>query len=585
VKAAPAPLVEAVRDEAGTVTRDSPRALWQALVGLTLLFLLGSFATEIADTDFWWNLATGRFLAQEHELPVPDPFSYTTSLGSETYPGEARVRNFNLTHEWLTQLGWYAVWVAGGFPGVVLLKSLLLTFVCAAAGWLAWRRSGSRLAGIAAALLGVPFLLLFAADRPALVTFAFVALYTLILERSREKPRLVYVLPALQLIWANAHGGFFMGFVMLGAYAVDALRDEPERRKAVWIAAVAAFLVSGLNPSGFGIFSVLAGYRQSFLTKTLIEWSRPPLWGPPYVFQALLYTTAAVMAWQWRKVRIADALLFVAFGAASLMAFRNLPFVAFFAPVFLAAYTPGVKRLDGRKAFAGALTVLAGLLLWRAWEGKLFQLHAAEWKFPEAAAHLVAGVDEDKKLFNTYEYGGYLMWTIGPDHKIFIDGRALNESVYADYRTILYGAEGDSGASERLLEQYDVDVVLMNGFEYVSGVVYPLILHLGDPGNDRWRLVHQDAQAVVFVREGSDVLPNLSLAKSGVTEHLEASCRLSVEHDPELSQCARTLGSLYLQAGDPARAKAALELYLANWPYADPQAQEMLRRLQAGPGR
>jgi len=148
-------------------------------MGATLLFLLGSFATEIADTDFWWNLATGRYVAQEHALPVPDPFSYTTDLGEEAYPGEARVRRFNLTHEWLAQLAWYGVWVAAGFPGVVLLKALLLTFFCSAAGWLAWRRSGSLVAGVLAALAGVPFLLLFAADRPALVTFAMVALYTL----------------------------------------------------------------------------------------------------------------------------------------------------------------------------------------------------------------------------------------------------------------------------------------------------------------------------------------------------------------------------------------------------------------------
>src|SRR5690606_11847398 len=137
--------------------------------------------------------------------------------------------------------------------------------------------------------------------------------------------------PLLQLAWANMHGGFFMGYVVLGAYALDAMRLPPERRNPLWIAAVAAFLVSGLNPSGFGIFSVLAGYRQSFLTQTLIEWSRPPLWGPPYVFQALLYATAAVLLWRWRRVRLADAALFCAFGGASLMAFRNLPFVAFFA--------------------------------------------------------------------------------------------------------------------------------------------------------------------------------------------------------------------------------------------------------------
>lgn len=572
-------LRKASRVGSGTVPRDSPLAI--ALVAVTLIFLLGSFATEIADTDFWWNLATGRYLAQQHELPVPDPFSYTSGLGDEAYPGESRVRSFNLTHEWLAQLVWYGVWLAGGFPGIVLLKSALLTFFCLAAGWLAWRRSRSLVAGVAAALAGMPFLLLFASDRPALVTFALVAVYTLILERYREggSVRLLYALPLLQLLWANAHGGFFMGYVVLGAYAVDALRGPADRRGPLWIAAGAAFLISGLNPSGFGIFSILAGYRRSFLTTTLIEWSRPPLWGPPYVFQILLYATAAVMLWQWRRVRIADALLFTAFGAAALMAFRNLPFVAFFAPVFLAAYAPGVKRLDSRNALAGAAALVAALLAWRGSQGELLQLRAAEWKFPEAAAHLLARVEPGRKLFNTYEYGGYLMWAAGPERQVFIDGRALNESVYVDYRTILYGAGGDPEASQRLLDQYGVDVVLMNGFEYVSGAVYPLILRLGDPANTLWRLAYQDAQAVVFAREGSGVLADSNLAKSGVTEHLEASCRLSVEHDPELSQCARTLGFLYLQVRDAARARAAFELYLANWPYGDPQAEDALRRL------
>ncbi|MEZ5392430.1 MAG: hypothetical protein R2724_06015 [Bryobacterales bacterium] len=517
--------------------------------------LFGSFATEIADTDFWWNLATGRYIAQEHELPVPDPFSYTSDRGEETYSGERRVRNFNLTHEWLAQLLGYGVWVVSGFAGLVLLKSALLTFFCGAAGWLAWRRSGSLAAGVIASLVGLPFLLLFASDRPALLTFAFVALFTLILERYRDsgQVRWLYVLPALQVLWANMHGGFFMGFVVIGAYFLDGLR-ESARRNALAATLAAAVVLSGLNPSGFGIFAVLSGYRQSYLTQTLIEWAQPPLWGPPYVFQILLYATAAVMAWQWRKVRICDALLFLAFGAASLLAFRNLPFVAFFAPVFLAAYTPGVQRLNARTVGGAIAGMVAALLVWQAANGKLFQLRVADWKFPEQAAHLLRQLGPEQPLFNTYEYGGYLMWAIGPEVEVFIDGRALNEAVYADYRTIIYGDPNDPGAAQRLLDHYGVDVVLMNGFEYVSGVVYPLILQLGAPSNTQWRLAHEDAQAVVFVREGSGALPGMSLAKSGVTEHLEASCRLSVEHDRELSQCARTLGFLYLRAGDAQRA-------------------------------
>src|ERR1700686_3207006 len=78
-------------------------------VVLAAVCLIGLFSTEIADTDFWWHLKTGQYIVQRHSLPVPDPFGNTVSVAA-AYPGEERVRQFNLTHEWLSQVFMYAVY-------------------------------------------------------------------------------------------------------------------------------------------------------------------------------------------------------------------------------------------------------------------------------------------------------------------------------------------------------------------------------------------------------------------------------------------------------------------------------------------
>src|SRR3974390_1766185 len=89
------------RPELATPRASTPVAGWlkTATLLLTGVCLLGLFSTEIADTDFWWHLKTGQYIAQHHSLPVPDPFAHSEPVKAE-YPGEERVRHFNLTHEW-----------------------------------------------------------------------------------------------------------------------------------------------------------------------------------------------------------------------------------------------------------------------------------------------------------------------------------------------------------------------------------------------------------------------------------------------------------------------------------------------------
>jgi len=86
-----------------------------------------------------------------------------------------------------------------------------------------------------------------------------------------------------------------------------------------------------------------------------------------------------------------------------------------------------------------------------------------------------AGTPGHRPLFNTYEHGGYLIWRLWPQARVFIDGRALSESIFMDYARILYNHDATGGKSaEELLDQYGIQAIVMNSFEYANGLVYLL---------------------------------------------------------------------------------------------------------------
>ena len=545
------------------------------LAALSAVFCLGLLSAEIRDSDFWWHLKTGQYIVETRSLPVPDPFAYTTASARLAYSGEDIVRRFNLTHEWLAQAIFYGAYRAAGFPGIVLLRALLLAGFCALAGFAAWRRSGSPhrgwITGLAASAVAVPFAL----DRPQLFTYVFLAVTVLVLE-SRGR---LWVLPPLFLIWANCHGGYLIGWAVLAAYCAELLAARrrsgaPAEQRALWLWPAGAVLASGINPNGFRALQVLLLYRSSALQSHLMEWARPPLWPPP-LFAWLAAAALAVMVWQRRTVRIGDWLLLGAFAAAALTAARNAIFLGFFAPLFAATYLPRKRPLPAAAEWAAAAAV-AGGVIWGMASGSFFQLRAAEWRYPSGAAAFLAAHHVTDRMFNTYEYGGYLAWRLWPQQRVFIDGRALSEQVFGDYARILYNHTDPGGKTPaELLDRYGVRVIVMNTFEYVSGTLYLLAPALADAAQTDWKLVYRDPQALVWMRQppaGTAALDSLE-----VFGQMEAECGLHLEREPDHPRCARSLAQTFAKVGDFSRARSWLGVYLAHGHPPDPEAEQAYR--------
>ena len=527
---------------------------YPALLGAAALFLIALFSTPIADTDLWWHLATGRYIAVHHKLPVPDPFAYTTAHAGAAYPGEETTRRFNLTHEWLSEVLMYAIYSVAGFSGLVLWRVALLLAICGVAAWIVWRRTGGFYRALAAAMACATLLAAagFRTDRPYLISFLLLGITIAVLESGRR----LWLLPVILLIWANCHGGFFLGWLAIGAYAITA---QPPRRR-LWIWGAAAVLISGLNPNGFLIVPVLISYRSSFLTSTLLEWSGTPVW-PPQAYSILLAAGLAALLWARRRARPADWLLFIAFAAASLTAQRNIPLVAFFAPIVIASYWPWKRTWPGLAAAA-----LIAFFLLTPLRAGILQFRPALWKYPAGAADFVLAHKLPGPVYNTYEWGGYLIWRLWPRYQVFIDGRALSENVFKDYASILYD-HPDPGrpTPQQLLDKYGVNTVIMGGFEYTTGNLYKQAVHLG------WTLVYHDETALVFTR---------GPASGDATASIETECAAHIERDPQLPRCARKLGEYFSQLHDFQRARQWVGIYLSHVPAgADPEAEEAFRRL------
>lgn len=531
----------------------APHWLRPAILALAALLMLAWFSGEAGDSDTWWHLATGRYLVTHRALPVPDPFAFTTYLGQPAYPEEVAARRFNLTHEWLAQVALYLIYAAAGFPGLVLVRALCLMAFCATIGWIAWGRTHGFYRSVGAAVAAATAAHIFATDRPYLVTFLLIAVTVAILESGRRW----WILPPLFLVWANLHGGFFSGWLVLGAYCAAALyqrwRGKPvTAERTLWLTSGLSVLVSGVNPNGFAVLPMMLYYRKSPMQSSLWEWQYPNPW-PPSPFSVLLVAAGILLIWKRREVRPVDWLLYLGFGALSTMAVRNTILAALVGPLMLASYWPWARRaLPAAVDWLAAAALLAGSLT-LAGGGHAFQFRAADWKYPSGAADFLLAHHIAGPLFNTYELGGYLIWRLWPQEKVFVDGRALNETVYQDTQRIQFNADASNGKSgAELLRQYGIEVILMNGFEYTSGSPYLLPAALSDPHQTEWKLVYRDAAALIFMRHvPPDIqpLPNID-ALAG----MEAQCANYIAHDPTRPRCTLGLVDIFQKIGDPARA-------------------------------
>jgi hypothetical protein len=495
-----------------------------AVLGLAVVAALVAIffvcMVPIAATDFFWQAKTGEIIVRTGGIPTRDLFSWT-SVGQPW-----------LVHEWLTEVFFYFALAnrpqhPAAMEGLLIFyKAGLAVLACALVMVRSWRRTGSIVLAIGAALAAAYLVRNFADLRPQMVTFVLLAGLLLALDEYRDGNwrRLPWALPAVFALWANLHGGVVVGLLLLVLWvAGDAVGGWLFRRpvpgcKELALGVGASCLAVALNPNGFHVYAYpfqVLGHPA--VMDYISEWFSPNFHHVDLrAFAYLMLATLGVLAVA-RPVdgpRYGEILVLLAMAYAALTAQRNTaPFGIAAAPVLaagLAALWRSAEPLEklrnlGREPagrFLGAVCLVVALCVliqdrlprnadrrlvpvsrWYEWGARLEV-------FPRAAAELMADGMWSGRMYNDYIWGGYLIWRLYPENPVFIDGRAevyYPTKTFEDEMVIHRVQEGWLEA----LDRRGVEVILTNRSGYLAQALR---------WQPRWKLAFTGTAEVVYVR-------------------------------------------------------------------------------------
>lgn len=478
-------------------------------LGIFVLALFALTAKSATDPDFGWHLRTGEYIVTTAHIPHADFFSYTAA-------GEQWI-----THEWLTQVIIYLLYQTGGMFALVFFFSLVATLTF----WVLYLRCEGK-PYLAA------FVVLFAAlaaapiwgIRPQTIALFLTGAFLYILDRYRRGGnwRILLLLLPVMLIWANAHGSFALGPVLIMIYLVGGIlerflrwNDEnlPGPAKSLPLLGIllACIAVIAVNPNGFEIFPYPFQTLTSRVIQTNIQEWQPPNFHALAVqpFLWMLVTTFGALAVSRKRVGVVETILLVGFTFASLRAARQISiWVLVAAPVLAAALLdvltliPWKLKLDFNEhpprpiqILNAIILVVIALVVFVRLTGTALDQDRAEREFyPVAAVEWLQQQGKRGPIFNLYDWGGYLIWKLYPAEHVFIDGRSdlyglTGDRVVAEYQSAING----SLDWRTPLDRYNVQLVLIPPDSPLATLL------TGDASN--WQRVYADDTAVIFERK------------------------------------------------------------------------------------
>jgi hypothetical protein len=482
----------------------------------------------LGDATIGWHIRNGEDMLRTHAITRADSFS-VTMIGQTWY-----------AWEWF-----YDLVIAGahhwmGLNGVVFFTAVIIALTFALTLRLSLRRGADLpAAGLLLALsLGASMIHLFA--RPHVLSWLFTVIWFQLLDRyeggdSSEKDRKrVWYLPALMLLWVNVHGGWVVGFALLGLYLVSnaiqyfrGRNAEPWRRlRTLGMVTLISGLASLVNPYGYRLHVHVYRYLSSrWLMNHIDEFHSPNFHGvAQQCFVAILLITVVTLAVVRGKPPLARLLVLLFATYTALYASRSLPvssllFTLIVAPLLTQAvseaasnsslsarvralllrwhsFTGRVRRVElGFGAHLWPIAaVIAGLLLiaqpGQPGSRRWMDAHFDSGHMPVQASDLIVQREIRDPIFAPDSWGGYLIYRLYPRNRVFVDDRhdLYGEAFLKDYlKAIRLTPDWDV-----FLKEKKVNWALMPAESSLANMLEQ---------TSQWDVVYRDGTAVLLERK------------------------------------------------------------------------------------
>jgi len=458
------------------------------------------------DTDTFWHLRAAEWMVEQRQLLRTDIFSHT------------RAGQDWINHSYLSQLLLYGSYAALGDLGLSLYVAVLAT---AGMAFVYRLFSGDVFVRAFVMVIAAATAAVFWSPRPQMVSFFLAAVVLYLLHRYLfDGVDRLWFIPPIMLLWANSHGGFAIGFIlmvlalageMLRVIFEVALRGQPLElagiKRLVVVGLVSAALVP-LNPYGpqmllYPFRTVGIGVLRDFIQ----EWRSPDFHQVAvWPFAWMLLGLIAAVGLSPRRLDWRDLTLTTGTGYLALLAGRNLSVFAIVAAPVLSHHVYDwlaergwllrPERIPAHGLFLVANWLILTLVLVAGGAKIALALEPdtiAEARADALPLDAIAYLEEERPpgpLFNSYNWGGYLIWA-ARDYPVYVDGRTdlYDDELLRVYLSIYFASEENWSAS---LDEAGINLVLVEPGSPLSRV---LAVESG------WERAFSDEKAVIYTRE------------------------------------------------------------------------------------
>jgi len=588
---------------------------FRTLVIISFLILFAAFfyrflSIPVWDYDFWWHIATGRYIVENGHLPHLDPFSYTSEL-SENNNLFPRFEALVLKNYWLSQTIFYLIYKKFGDAGMIFLRAIILMLLLLSVWW-GLRRDKVKFYIIFLCLFLLSITVFsFTGERPVLFSLLFSVIVFLLLDDfKKNRTRAIFLLIPLMLLWANLHAGFMIGVIIIGAFIAGETLDIIFKRTSytkkelfiLYLTTISAILVLGINPNGYDTifyslspdFRLLIKGSQEYQPVFPLYWSR--IRSIDFDYIALLALSLITLVSRAKKMDLSRLILLLALSVMSIYALR---FMVFYVAIGILLIGKEINHLIENLLVSRMNEKWQRLLpnvfaVFILISSTVFSLGVVkfEWlRFEKAVTHSVpkGAVDFIEKnriegnIFNDFGFGGYLTWRLYPWKKNFVDTRWLNNTVNKEYEWI-YNAvesvrnknapEGKPPLWKRLLDHYHVNLILLDTLG-IQGGVPPLLMKIME--NDEWVPVYADLISTAFIRnteENQEIINEFKVPKETVYNFLiiRAITKVISTGNPAY---LRDLGDIFFKTGRLKDAVTAYEYAAKRLPRFHPERRRI----------
>jgi hypothetical protein len=452
-------------------------------VGVTFLFRMSS-------VDLAYHVRAGEAILATHTAPSVDTFTFSVA-------GRAW-----LDQQWGAQILLALVYRTGGWATVALFHGALV----GAAFWFLWLacRARGASARLSALLTMSGFVVCFfnAGMRPQTMAYPLFTATLWILADRREHPRRLWILPVLMVVWANVHGSFPLGLVLVGLAWIEDRRDRAATTNVTLAVAAAGLLATMAGPYGVGVWRYAVDISTSpRILGHIQEWGATTIRS---VDGALFFLTAVAvavfLARRGTKTGALDLLWLGSFFLLGVSAARGEVWWGFVFPVIVAGLvveeprSPAEERGSMGLNLLVVLVLLAFVAVGSPWlRDRVDPSSGATSLMAYAPQRLVDAVQLNApghaRLFVSLPYASWFEYA-SPANPVFADARIelFPEAVWDDYFAV-------TDADERwqnILDRWRVDAIVLTPRDAT------IAAKLTD---DRgWRLAYRDGTGSVFVR-------------------------------------------------------------------------------------